>query len=878
MKNIFTLFAAMTIGFISLSQTPANMMNATSFPKPIADSAFKGNEFCGAGTAYIKGMNDARTTLASGGTIPPNSTYRYVLQSSWTGPIVHCGSFNIYYEDDVTAPAGFAAPGALGLQRKATLCAVLNYVSSIIDFHGATIDLFVNQSFSFPAHPYTATTGTLAFAGPEYPSGFTGVSGIYNGYAYDHINSLTGTDPDPATYDMDLTVNFHQYYNSLFSSFYPVNYYDDYTSRPTGNCSFDLYSVLLHEITHGLGFISFVSEDPSTHNAINGNSGVLYSNAFSKFDQQFLYKGNILTGPFIKLVDATPQINPLINTFTNPLRSNDIWLKGNVAPDPLNQPIYSGNSYGYPPSSPSLISHMDFDFWSFAGMSQFAPGYQPRYVMGPYFNENELRTEWTIPEMRILLALGYHLNPIFASASTLNPPTDLNSAILISNSPAFRSNPATLITDSNLPVNFSEIPPIDFVVTNNNSLSSPTATQFPIIISAIPNIADNNAGDQISIMPGSLFGIRGVSSGGDNHNLLTEVYTGTSLTKLIYTPVAGYRGIAQFGFYLWDGHEKGAFKTITMDVQQGSYTPIIGDELAINGSFEDGTEVRQYVVNTNLPYTTYLPNEEGSYFAGSHFSGGHPYSLISNAWGPIGAGQIIKSSYTYCGASATPAIFPPFGTRTNASNGGSSNPLPLTTIPNNERYAEFLYGNILLGSPYYINLADILHTNQFYSVEFDIAFSDGSPSFAMPGDNFTVQLQAIGNPVPSIYTPPVYQTINIPGVIANINHASTDMFWQHMIYTFQYCPTNISNIISIISSTPRTEIDNFSIKQMTVPPAFSSVTASTTTPLPVCSGAPVNLVATPDHSSCAITYIWQPVEFQEKSGRKLFSTMPHVLG
>ena len=122
-------------------------------------------------------------------------------------------------------------------------------------------------------------------------------------------------------------------------------------------------------------------------------------------------------------------------------------------------------------------------------------------------------------------------------------------------------------------------------------------------------------------------------------------------TSIVYTPVAGFNGIAQFGFYLWDGHERGAFKTYTINVKRGSYAPLAGVNLAVNGNFEDGTEVRDTTaLNLSKPYSSAMPEEEGEYFSGTHFSGGHPYNYMANWWN-YGAGQIVVNSSLDCGVS-----------------------------------------------------------------------------------------------------------------------------------------------------------------------------------------------------------------------------------
>lgn len=808
--------------------------------------------FCGATPEYAKKMCDARTAILSGNPTPQPSPNTYVALTAFpAGQIVRCGRFRVYYEDFLTSPDGFADP-VEGANRRNTMCAVLSYVQSTIRIYD-TIDIFVARSFSASNH-YVGTGGTLAFAGSEYPPAFTTTPGIYNGYAYDHI--MTGTDPSATAYDIDVTVNFDRVWNTTYSVYVPISYYNNSGSLPPGNCSHDLFTVLLHEITHGMGFVSFITEDTAAGRpAINGNSGSTFTNAFSRFDTAFLYKGNILTGVFTKLVDASvPQIDPSINSTVDPLRNNDIWLYNNGAP--FNQPMYSGeNTIGAVTIAPaSLVTHLNFNLYSFGQMAQYSPGYQPAYVMGPFISQNELRRTWTLPELRVLMRLGYVLNPAFAASTSLNG-VETNLSLLATNTPPYRTNASTIVTEvNNNALAFAESPAFDAILTNNNTPSSPALSSITISIPGQPNIADLN-GNPISIMPGSLFGIRGVTSGGNNHNLLLVPPGGTSVT---YTPVPGFNGIAQFGYYLWDGREKGAFKTFTINVLRGSYAPAPGINLAVNGDFEDGTEVRDTTTaGLSKPFSTKYPNMVGEYFTGVHFSGGHPYNYMNNWW-TYGAGNVLQNSDFECGGYISPAYFPNFGASTVTTNLGGSNtypPLPLTGPNPNVRFSKNMNGGG--GFPYFLNLKDTILQYHFYRVEFDIAFSRNYV-LNNNGDPFTVSLGFTGLPLAWPTPTPVYQSEIIHGNIANVNTTNTQMFWQHIVDTVQYCQSNPCFTVSVLASTMYNYIDNFSMVEMSPPPIITAVDATTTGTTTVCAGVAVPLHAIPNRTSCSLSYLWNP--------------------
>jgi hypothetical protein len=140
-------------------------------------------------------------------------------------------TFNLTYRDVVQdTNVGFDDP-ALGADRRATLQAVLSYISGLLELETGTCDIEVAVSQTDGAGPL-ASCGPFQFVAP----------GFSNGFAYLHIK---GPDPSPVTDDMVLTVDFG----------YPWN--ND--TGPVGPTEFDLFSVLLHELTHGLGMLTLIS-------------------------------------------------------------------------------------------------------------------------------------------------------------------------------------------------------------------------------------------------------------------------------------------------------------------------------------------------------------------------------------------------------------------------------------------------------------------------------------------------------------------------------------------------------------------------------------------------------------------------------------------
>jgi len=164
-------------------------------------------------------------------------------------------TFNVYFNDvtDHTG-VGFDDPVA-GPARREAVQAVFSYMSQQLNETGACDVVFFDSPENYSgglgaSHVYVPTTGPL----------FT------NGFAYEHIT--TGIDPSPEVPDIEVMI---------FSN---VNWYVGDGPTPPG--SVDLFTVLLHELTHSLGFASL--SDAS-------GAGQVYPNVLMLWDS-FLETGN----------------------------------------------------------------------------------------------------------------------------------------------------------------------------------------------------------------------------------------------------------------------------------------------------------------------------------------------------------------------------------------------------------------------------------------------------------------------------------------------------------------------------------------------------------------------------------------------------------
>lgn len=245
-------------------------------------------------------------------------------------------TFNVTYAD-VTAVNGLGFDDAtLGATRRATAVSVLTYVNDVLnETSGAAIDVAFSAS-QMDGTGFLASAGTLWFLSPNR---------FDNGFAFEHIT--TGSDPSGGSVDISVTVDFGYLWNSD-------------TGTPTGS-EFDLFTVLLHEITHGLGFSSL--SDPSGDSVISGgNPGV-----FTVFDDKL---SKILTT--VDLWNASFTFVGNVADFV----SNDVGFSG------TNSKAENGNTvpkiYSPNPYEPgSTLSHWDTSTFPDEIMSHaVAPGVQ----------------------------------------------------------------------------------------------------------------------------------------------------------------------------------------------------------------------------------------------------------------------------------------------------------------------------------------------------------------------------------------------------------------------------------------------------------------------------------------------------------------------
>lgn len=828
----------------------------------VQDTVTIGN--CGSSIESIFAYNDVfQKTLEAKKKkgLPPSYPYDikfFTLQEDFPpSKIVRCGNFKLYFEDSLHPDTliGFARSyNQLGYKRQGVLCDVLQYIQTVIQIgQSDTLDIYIARSWDV-LNPSPVWYTTLASAGPFFPdTTFGKVQGIFPGNLFNHITK--GVDPDADNYDAFIIVNFEKTYSSDPPGIIPWIYsgYDVFNFN-----RYDFYSVMLHECTHALGWYTGISEDTSSSHYLCPKT-FLNGNSFSLFDSLFLFHRNILsTTSYEKFVvfnsNNLPIINPSLANLSGCLRENSVWLNNNN--NSSNHPIYSGNLESSNPSNlGSLLSHLNLQPFSFPGMSQFLPGLRIHYVMGPNFYPGEFRNNWTLPELRTLNSLGYEFTSQFLNSTSINN-VDLNMVVLDNTAP-FRVNYNKMISSmQSISHFFPDTISADTSFINYNTISNPNLSFLTIDISSSNKYVDPE-NETIRIMSGTMFGIRGVSNNGNNHEQLS---VNSDSTEISFCPQPDFSGRAQFGFHIWDRHEKGALIIYTIDVVDGCDSNSDENELIINGSFEDGTEVKRSInVEFQKPYTSlglsdYYLGFEGEYFGGTHFSGAHPFLDLDLVYDINPGGDVVDKSY-----SLSTSLYPRFGhwnngtrwTPGNIENNGYSGtqfcPLPLRfALDSNMRYHKLPYNK------YSYNASkDSIQSSRKYVIQGDLCF----PSiFFQQNTIFNLLVQFTSDPMNDATVNDIYQTNTIPIHIDSVTNISIPQGkWQHFCDTITYCGPK-SKFLRLYNASNLVYIDNLSLKRI---PLIDTVSLAITNNLnEICNGENVIISAIVSNYICAPSYIW----------------------
>lgn len=246
-----------------------------------------------------------------------------------TSPAFGQITWNFTYSD----PAGSGFNDAtVGQLRKDSLIAASQYLSSMLDGRG-NINANLNVSDN------NTGTGTLASFGPSFP----GVSGgnFQNGLFYHaaRMNNVSGTAGSGQ-------FNFGWGWN--------------YVGQTPSGSNFDMVTVSIHELTHGLGFLSLLTSTGGSE--FGGAAGT--PNTYSGYDR-FLQRGNGALSTSALFTNNTANsahgtFNGPVSTLTTPPTNttNGLFFGGQYAREANgNAPVglYAPTTY----NDGSSVSHVN---------------------------------------------------------------------------------------------------------------------------------------------------------------------------------------------------------------------------------------------------------------------------------------------------------------------------------------------------------------------------------------------------------------------------------------------------------------------------------------------------------------------------------------
>lgn len=704
-------------------------------------------------------------------TLPPGST-------------IICGKFRAIFMDVVNGSGfGFDDP-VLGTTRKNCVCDVFNYIQLVITVPsniGTTdpyVDILFNASTNAPANTALASA-SMVFP----PSFYAGTPGYYQGHVYTYIT--TGIKPDPLSEDGAITVNFA----------HPFAY-----CTPTiGSCEYDFKSVMLHEMTHLLGFASLIRENAGGTSLESAQA----PNVFTEFDHRFLHYWN--GAGFDKLADiaaytANGGINPAVpaNPFTSPF-ANRIWLENqDLNTSRENQPVLSGSGFAFGTS----LSHYDVTFLYTVNRCNKSPGFVPNYNMAAYSNTGRLKRIYTTQELRWLQLMGYTMNSSYTYNGIIpnRPPRTLGSVIGTTMAACTSTPPCS---NSDLYITTTTCQPVTINLSTNTISNTITSHTLGL---------NDPDGDPISVFNGQLMNLRGCGNGGNNHNQLT-LNAGNDV--ITFTPRVNFIGRTQFAFHLYDGKERGSYIVISIDVSADGCTVNTIGQYVMNGGFEEGEEV----ATAAAPLKTIVDETDVDYhYNWNRFADGMQF--IAPGWQDIA----VENSYDPCLYGLGWFSFPTPGYAPVASPSGG------------KRY-------VMFGDEEEFNMTLIPAITQAcgpYTLSMEVLFPPIVPVGAV-------------YPVTVSFTNSFEGTVFFNPVTINVTNTGN---WQTISTSFTYTGGPMS-YIHIVHGGPVAEymfMDNISI---TKSPAALAV-APSATPFPACVGSTVLHSANASGGVTPYTYSWSP--------------------
>ncbi len=501
---------------------------------------------------------------------------------------------------------------------------------------------FLGGATSFYSYPLNATNPNLGILdGAIYkaltsgqdpyanlPITFTNSSGFYHGFI------LINSTPNSAAPSPPSLTQWNQNPNVI----------------PAPN-EVDLYSVLLHEITHALGFATLID---SNGFSVNGSS----NNFFSRYDH-FLYGAS---GSPLLSNTTTPFGNDLI--FTAPL--SDIFTSTTSCLSDVTTcstaTQYSSSNVHVKVCTPncwapgSSLSHFE-DMCSTASFtpqaplgctpSPTSPGANNLYFamsnangVGSCYTKRFLKQE----EYFALCDIGYTLKNHFASTNQL---------ALIDGTASVHNYISCIPTNTLIGINDGLIGNNYIFITNSNSISIPTSS---LTLNDIPNTVSVT---NVSVVYTNT--ITSATASVSGNNLIVNATTGSGLILVKYYPTNGtITGNATYVFVYFSSNNCNPINSCNM-IQNGGFESGMSFNTCGTMTSTSGPMVNCWEIHEGSPVVlTRSCSSSGSYNLGSNTIGSAP--TIMNSFNGVGNNRVIALNYSNSNPNNTQVIKTNLGT------------------------------------------------------------------------------------------------------------------------------------------------------------------------------------------------------------------------
>ena len=426
---------------VTIPPPPSSPPNINSYVTPggVFDTLFDrfGNKY------PIKTLQTSNINSSKADTV--NIGERVIAHPSFgatlTTPAV-CGNFNLYFEIG-SGVENYTNTTTPDYQRYLVLCQVYTDISDLVNLTGTStqVNIWVRSIDNIvypPGGVLGLATSFYAVAGASTCTSPMG--GIVDGQVWKTIisgtDAYTGIVPPLSTPSFTAAPSSGAYYHGMMAFNFDLNssglpYIDwnlSLTTQPLVG-QYDLYSVMLHEITHALGFASLING--------NGQSkfGCNYQNYYSRYDLNLKTQvGYPITNSVPLIVNPTGcnsmydyEFNPLLNP------ANTIYPNPTSAPPSYNQtdcstavhyvnslynvPVYTPNFF----QAPSTFSHFEDECYPTVNPSNNDKIFCMSNAENP--GPGLAKAHLTNEERSVLCDLGYITKTTFGVSGNLSSTT-----------------------------------------------------------------------------------------------------------------------------------------------------------------------------------------------------------------------------------------------------------------------------------------------------------------------------------------------------------------------------------------------------------------------------------------------------------------------